>query len=169
MKLNLWLLRLMHRVRLTAQVQAKLGPEDRLAIEVADACRAWTLEGRLQALWWHTPNEGGGANRRKAQIELAVKTALGLIQGAPDLVFIGYAPGGYDAPANHHQVLMIELKSKTGTLTENQKDFRSWAESAQIDYRIAKTFEQVEAALLETGLLTPMPKGSTAHADQARS
>ncbi len=162
MKVSVWLLRLMTRVRLSAAVQVKLGPEDRLAIEVADACRAWTLEGRLRAVWFHVPNEGGGANRRKAQIELSVKTALGLIPGTADLVFIGAGQSNRLEDETVNRVLLIELKSKTGTMSANQKDFRDWAESCGIEYRIAKTFEQAETALLDAGLLTP--KGSTAHA-----
>ena len=75
MKVSALLLRLMWRPRLSPHV--KLGPEDRLGIEIADQCRLWAMEGRLSAVFFHVPNEGGGANRRKAEIELAVKRALG--------------------------------------------------------------------------------------------
>lgn len=163
-----FLLRLMHRMRLSAAITNKLGPEDRIAVELADACRAWTLEGRLRAVWFHIPNEGGGANRRKAQIELSIKAALGMIQGTSDLVFIGPAEGmAFDRPSQS-RVLLLELKSKTGTVSANQKDFKAWAESLSITYRIARSFEQAEAILLELGLLSPPPSRSTAHAEAQR-
>lgn len=154
MKVAPWLLRLMTRMRLAPGM--KLGPEDRLAIEVADACRVWTLEGRLSGVWFHIPNEGGGANRRKAQIELVLKAALGAIGGAPDLVFIGSdrSPIGNAL----HNVLLIELKAPKGRRTDNQADFAAWASHNDIAYLICRSFDEVEEALVKHGLLTPVAK-----------
>lgn len=154
MRVQSWLLRLMTRMRLSSTI--KLGPEDRLAIEVADACRAWTLEGRLNGIWFHIPNEGGGANRRKAQIELTLKAALGAIGGAADLVFIGSdrSPIGNAL----HNVLLIELKAPKGRRTDNQADFAAWAAANDIAYLICRSFDDVEEALVKHGLLTPVAK-----------
>lgn len=147
MAIKLFLLRLMA----CKPPAMELGPEDRLAIEIATACRAWTLEERLHGVWWHTPNEGGGKHTRKAQIELGLKRALGLIRGAPDLVFIGPA-----RLVDHTSVVvLIELKAGKNGQSENQKDFESWAASNQITYCIARSLAQVEAILTEHGLLLP--------------
>lgn len=140
-----WLIRLMDCKRPAME----LGPEDRIALDVASMCRAWTLEGRLQGIWFHIPNEGGGSNRRRAHIELALKRALGLIPGAADLVFIGPA-----RLVDHSSVVvLIELKAGRNGQSTNQKDFESWAASNQIIYATARSLAQVEALLTEHGLL----------------
>lgn len=148
-----WLLRLMWRPRLSNTL--RLGPEDRLAVEVADACRAWSIEGRLRGIFWHTPNEVGGA---KAQARMALAKALGLIPGTPDLVFIG----GGEAPAGEpvrfgslHRILLIELKAPKGTRSANQADFAAWANHHDIAYLICRSLAEVEEALTKHGLLLP--------------
>ncbi len=157
-----FLIRLMHRFPLSRGL--RLGAEDRLAIEVADACRAWTLEGRLRAVWWHSAGEVGGA---KAQARMAVAKALGLIPGTPDLVFIGGEMlwGATDTIKGAHRVLLLELKSAKGRRTDNQADFAAWASSLDIAYLICRSLKDVEDALIRHGILTPA-KGSTAHADR---
>ena len=161
MKVSALLLRLMWRPRLSPHV--KLGPEDRLGIEIADQCRLWAMEGRLSAVFFHVPNEGGGANRRKAEIELAVKRALGMIPGTPDLVFIGAGSMVHDGhgQANvYSRVLFMELKSQKGVQTANQKDFEEWSRSLAIPYHIVRSLEQAEALLIDHGLLKPTKRGS---------
>jgi hypothetical protein len=156
MKVASWLLRLMTRMRLAPGI--KLGPEDRLAIEVADACRAWTLQGRLRAVWWHSAGEVGGAN---AQARMALAKALGLIAGTPDLVFIGRGEAPAAEPVRFgslHRALLIELKAPKGRRTDNQADFAAWASHNDIAYLICRSFDEVEEALVKHGLLTPVAK-----------
>lgn len=149
-----WLIRLMWRPRLSTGV--KLGPEDRLAIEVADMCRAWTIEGRLRAAWWHTANEaGGGSDKRKREIQMAKARALGMIPGTPDLVFMthtGFSPG---CPTCGGAMLLIELKSAKGKRSDNQGDFAAWANHHTIPYLICRSLAEVEEALTKHGLLLP--------------
>lgn len=151
-----WLIRLMWRPRLSTGV--KLGPEDRLAIEVADMCRAWTIEDRLRAVWWHTANEaGGGSDKRKREIQMAKARALGMIPGTSDLVFIGTSKLVVDLSTTIAQqrsiVLLIELKSAKGTRSANQADFAAWAAHHDITYLICRSLAEVEEALTKHGLL----------------
>lgn len=145
-----WLIRLMWRPRLSAQV--KLGPEDLIAIEVADMCRAWTIEDRLRAVFWHTANEaGGGSDKKRREIQMAKARALGMIPGTPDLVFIGDPP--QPPAALRHTVLLIELKSAKGRRSDNQGDFAAWANHHNITYLICRSLAEVEEALTKHGLL----------------
>lgn len=148
-----FLIRLMWRPRLSTGV--KLGLEDWLAMDVADQCRAWTIEDRLRAVWWHTANEaGGGSDKRKREIQMAKARALGMIPGAPDLVFIGpkHTTDFYEV---FHPVLLIELKSAKGRRTDNQGDFAAWANHHNITYLICRSLAEVEEALTKHGLLLP--------------
>lgn len=153
-----WLIRLMWRQRLSSGV--RLGAEDRLAIDVADSCRAWALDGRLRGIWFHVANEaGGGSDTKRRQIQMAKARALGMIPGTPDLVFIS------NVRAIRHDVMLIELKAPKGRRTDSQADFAAWASHNHIAYLICRSLEEVEDALIRHGLLTPA-KGSTAHAQR---
>lgn len=152
-----WLIRLMWRPRLSTGV--RLGAEDKIAIEVADMCRAWTIDGRLQGVWFHVANEAGaGSDKRKREIQMAKARALGLIPGTPDLVFIGgEMPWGAsgDTIKGAHRVLLIELKSAKGRRSDNQGDFAAWANHHDIAYLICRSLAEVEEALTKHGLLLP--------------
>lgn len=133
-----YLVTLMTRPRLG---RVKLGPEDIESIDFANRLRAWTLEGRLKAVWWHTASEvGGGA--KNAAIRYVVAKALGLIPGAPDFVFLAPA-GGF----------CLEMKAKSGSMSESQKDFQAWCAHAGIPYAVCKGADAAEAQLRAWGLL----------------
>lgn len=152
MRVPAFLLRLMWRPRLSSGV--RLGPEDRLAIEVADQLRAWTFDGRLRCIWWHTANEAGaGSDKKRREIQMAKARALGMIPGTPDLVFIGDPP--QPPAALRHTVLLIELKSAKGRRSDNQGDFAAWANHHNITYLICRSLAEVEEALTKHGLLLP--------------
>lgn len=136
------LLRLMDPGKLSSVAARRMKPEECLSREVAGACRAWTLEGRLEGVWSHVPNELGGGTRN-AKIRYAVTKHMGLISGAPDFFFAGRSGA-----------VVIELKSKTGSLSSNQKDFRTWCEGQQVPYRVCRSLDEVEAALKAEGLLS---------------
>lgn len=151
-----WLIRLMWRPRLSPHV--KLGPEDLLAVDVADQCRVWTLEGRLQGIWWHTANEAGaGSDKKRREIQMAKARALGMIPGTPDLVFIGNDQQLVDAviPSLASRVMLIELKAAKGRQSESQADFAAWASHHDIAYLICRSLADVEEALTKHGLLIP--------------
>jgi hypothetical protein len=149
-----YLIRLLHCFR----PQMKMGPEDKLAYEVASWCRAWTLDGSLRAIWWHTPNEGGGKLKAKAQVELGLKIALGMIPGAPDLVFIGNQHKRLFEGAvwrHCHDVVLIELKAGKNPQTLHQKDFEEWSAANGVRYLVCRSLAEVERALIEAGILAP--------------
>lgn len=111
--------------------RGKTGPEDQLAIEVANFLRAATLERRLLCTWTHIPHEvGGGA--KMARVRYSLAKAMGLITGSGDYVFVGQCGGGW-----------IELKSKTGSLTPQQKDFREWCSGTGVNHAVCRSLEEV--------------------------
>ncbi len=136
------LLRLMDPGKLSSVARQRLKPEEVLACGVAGACRAWTLEGRLDAVWSHIANELGGGTKF-ARIRYAIAKHMGLISGAPDFFFVGRSGA-----------VVIELKSKTGRLSDNQKDWRTWCEAQNVPYYVCRSLDEVEAALKAEGLLS---------------
>lgn len=123
------------------------GPEDDLALVVGSALRGWTLEGRLHATWTNVPHEVGAVSKkspafRAAQARYAKNIAQGLIAGSGDYVFIGDGPAGW-----------IELKSSTGSLSPDQRDFRDWCGLVGARYEVCRTIDAVEATLRGWGML----------------
>lgn len=114
-----FLVRLMQYRGLSRSI--RVGPEDAECLVFATELRAAALEGRLRAVFTHPANELAGMVRKgpggkvvvPAQVALA--RALGLITGTSDYLFLMEAGS-----------LAIEFKSKTGSMTPGQKDFRDW-------------------------------------------
>lgn len=121
--------------------KGRTGPEDRLAIEVANYLRAAVLEGRLSATFTHIPHEIGGAGIA-AKVRLALAKAMGLIAGSADYVFVWPTGGGW-----------IELKAPGGSLNPAQKDFRDWCEGTRTPYAVARSLDEVIHILSQWGAL----------------
>lgn len=135
------------RLMLASPFRGKLrGPEDAISIEVGNSLRAWTLEGRLIWTWTCIPHEVGFFARRDmarvSQQRYAKAIAQGLIAGSGDYVFVGPGDGGW-----------IELKSATGKLSPDQRDFRDWCEERGVRWARARSLEEFEAILIEWGAL----------------
>ncbi|WP_366655313.1 VRR-NUC domain-containing protein [Fodinicurvata sp. EGI_FJ10296] len=133
-----WLVRLM---TVAAYTGHRAGPEDREAIALANRLRAWTLEGRLQAVWWHTASEVGGGGKN-AGLRYALAKAMGLTPGSPDYVFLTDA-GAY----------AIELKATNGRQTDSQRDFQSWCAARGIPYAVCKGADAAETQLRAWGVV----------------
>lgn len=123
------------------------GPEDDLALLVGSALRGWVLEGRLHATFTCVPHEVGAVSKtspafRTAQARYAKNVAAGLIAGSGDYVFVGEGRGGW-----------IELKALRGSLSDDQKDFRTWSEHVGAPYVVCRSLDQVEATLRGWGML----------------
>ena len=139
MKAPAFLIRLMQYTSLSRRL--RLGPEDFMAVQFANALRVHVLEGRLRAIWTHVPNELAGAAR--ATPAAAIARAAGLITGASDYLFLWNDGSG-----------VLEAKSKTGSLSPSQKDWREWCQMHGIPHAVFRTVEEGEANLREWGVLT---------------
>lgn len=95
-------------------------------------------------IYFHVPNEG-----RRAPRTGGFQKRLGLLPGVADLVIV--LPGGH--------VRFLELKREVGgTLSENQRAFRTACEANGSPYEVATTPEEVEAVLRGWGALrAPRP------------
>lgn len=121
--------------------RGRTGPEDRIAIEVGNMLRAATLEAKLSAVWTHIPHEVGGGNHLSS-IRYALAKAMGLITGSADYVFVWPEGGGW-----------IELKSKTGSLSPAQRDFKQWCSTTGVKHAVCRSCEEVEETLRTWGVL----------------
>jgi len=81
------------------------------------------------------PNEAAGKGTNKLQIikRMARLKRMGLRPGAPDLlVFFPWNEWGF-----------IEVKSKTGTLRKNQKEFRDMCKAKNTPWLLARSVSDV--------------------------
>lgn len=141
-----FLLRLMDHVALSRRMV--LGPEDAEAYAFANSLRAATLEGKLAAVWTHPANELAGMVRKapggKITVppQIALARALGLITGTSDFLFL-WAAGA----------CAIEFKSKTGTMTPGQRDFRDWCELMRVPFHLVRSADAGLQVLRQAGVL----------------
>ena len=115
--------------------------EDKLANEIALYLKHLSAEEKLNGVWFHVPNQH--VIRSKNDIfQILKKSALGMIPGAPDLVFM-----------NAETSLLVELKVGKNKLSENQVRFCRWADKASIPYVIARSLEDLKLLLTQHGFL----------------
>lgn len=138
MKVAPFLVRLMQYTSLSARL--RLGPEDFMAVQFANALRVHVLEGRLRGVFCHVPNELAGSAR--ATPAAAIARAAGLISGASDYLFLWDSGSG-----------VLEAKSKTGSLSPSQKDWRDWCVATGVRHAVFRSVEEGEAQLREWGVL----------------
>jgi len=143
----------LHLVRLMAYTSlartTRLGPEDRIAGEFATRLRVATVEGRLRAVWCHVPNEMlGGAGKPTRMSSIA--RALGTIPGAGDYLFQwGYAHDVGLEPGN----AVLECKTATGRMADNQKDMQQWCADMGVPYHVFRSAHEGCAILRGLGVL----------------
>ncbi len=111
--------------------KAKYESEDKITNDIVLELKYLVLKEELKAVFFHVPNEsivrslGDVASAKK-------KHALGMINGAPDLLI-----------ANERDMLFIEVKTKTGKLSESQKLFQLWCEKVGVKYEVCRSVEDV--------------------------
>ena len=115
------------------------GPEDQICFKLANALRGWTVEDKLNAVWFHPANEVSDGDKFHFGNKLK---AMGKVSGVSDYVF-GNGEGMY----------CLEIKSKKGSLTHNQKAFFDWCEIKGVKHAVAKSFEEAKTQLMEWGIL----------------
>jgi len=111
--------------------------EDAIANETAINLRNLSLDGKLNCIWFHVPNEYVVKNNLD-RARIRKRQCIGMISGAPDFVFI-----------NNCGALLVELKTEKGVLSDNQKLFKSWADSNSTPYIVAKSWNDVKNLLLK--------------------
>lgn len=128
--------------------KGRIGKEDALAIDVAMMLRVESIRGSLKGTWTCIPHEVGAMSLgtkgfRLAQARYAKAKAMGLITGSADYVFVWPQGGGW-----------IELKSKDGSLSKEQRDFRDWCDASGTHYAVCRSVDQVRETLISWGVLT---------------
>ena len=115
--------------------------EDSFTNSVALELKALSVEGRLNCVWFHVPNETVVKSKEDI-IRLRKKASLGMIPGAPDFVFV-----------DKSKTIFAELKTKTGHLSENQKLFQQWSEYAGVAYYVIRSEDELKMILKKEGML----------------
>jgi hypothetical protein len=121
-------------------LKRKMG-EEALSIEVAMRLKILEKRNRLTGMWFHVPNEMPVQNKLDLT-RLAKKRAMGMMAGAPDLVFL-----------KKDGCLQIELKYGKNSLSSNQKEYRDMSEKKEAPYVICKSWDDVSSELTKYGFL----------------
>lgn len=137
--------RLMDHRALSSRLRIK--PEERLAIDFANALRALTIEGRLRCVWTHPANEVAGQQSGLAQIRYAIAKAMGLIDGTPDYLFLSRTGSA-----------ALEAKVGSNGQQPNQIDFERWCASVGVEYATFRSVEEGLSHLTRWGLLSDEPR-----------
>lgn len=111
--------------------------EDKLANQVAQYLKVLTLSEKLQAVWFHVPNESV-VNDKWDVVRIQRKQAMGMINGAPDFII-----------TNGVKTIFIELKTDKGRQTGSQKSFEKWCNKHGICYEICRSVDDVSNILKE--------------------
>jgi hypothetical protein len=109
----------------------RLGAEERISIELADAMRKHVASGRYRGVWFHVANEG-----KRHQITALIQKAMGMIPGVSDFVFIWNGGAAF-----------IELKAGKKTQTDSQKFFARWCSSSRLTYAVCRSVSEAEDLL----------------------
>ncbi len=102
--------------------------------KLQQACVAWfrTQYRQYASLLTHPANEGNG-NR----VSGAIHKAEGTLPGVPDLIL--FVPSEYDRV---YFGLGLELKTATGRLSQQQKDFQAMCQAAGYCYTVIRSLEE---------------------------
>ena len=119
----------------------KIGPETRLAMEVASNLKVWSISGELNAVWFHVENEGSYSRNINPLYGTLLKS-MGKMSGTPDYVFMSQDKSGF-----------VELKSSSGKLSENQILFQKWCKLNNVPYEIVHSLEELKKVLLDWKML----------------
>lgn len=115
--------------------------EDALQIYAADVLSAFKRPGVLA---YHTPNG------RKRHIGDAVKLKrMGVMRGVPDWTIIAPHP----TVRASFTLAFLELKEAKGKQSSDQIEFEKACNALGVEYRIARTPEEIDAVLTEFGAI----------------
>jgi hypothetical protein len=106
----------------------KPGSENELCNQIALWLKSQVEDKEKPILFFHIPNEQYDRNQNRFTHVLLL---LGLIPGAPDY-FISFKK----------KCLFLEVKSKGGHLSPNQRNFLSWAGYCQIPYHVIHDLQE---------------------------
>jgi hypothetical protein len=111
-------------------------PERTIHIMVADTLRRFVKPDRWQ--WTHIPN---GEYRPKQTAGLLER--MGVRPGWPDFIFINWTGAVY----------FLEIKSRTGELSEHQQAFFAAMRARNIECKCARSYEQAIRILAGWGVV----------------
>lgn len=66
--------------------------------------------------------------------------AMGLRRGACDLLILKYHAAN---PVPHRRTILCELKSKTGTLDDEQEAWRDWLQAAGFEWHLIRSLDEL--------------------------
>lgn len=98
-------------------------------------------------LFFSVPNEHDLSASGNRYARMATLKKMGFTPGAPDLVIVkkGYA-------------FMLEVKSATGRISDNQRRFMSWAGETDTHYVVVNSYDQAVAVLIQWGVVETAAK-----------
>ena len=120
----------------------KKSPELEMCMAFSSKLRSIVLDGKLNGVFTHVPNEIGWSKNKVAQAIYAGAKAMGMIVGTSDYIFIG-----------PHGGLALEAKTKTGTQNPGQKDFEVWCKEQGVPYHVFRSVDEGVDLLKKYGFI----------------
>lgn len=109
-----------------------LKPEQQECVNFATQCKNYSIEGNLNAVWFHVPNEI--SNNRQPRFGMMLK-AMGKINGAPDYVFISSKKSCFIE-------FKVKNKKTSSKQSDDQKNFEEWCEKFKIPYFVVYSADE---------------------------
>jgi hypothetical protein len=115
-------------------------PEAAFQIQVA----RYLAKALPEGFFWTAFPAGGGGRIRGARLK-----AMGLKAGVPDMVVFGKDDRDRSIYMERPEVLWLELKAKSGSLSQAQREVHAHLKALGHRVEVAKTLEQVQDAIAE--------------------
>lgn len=117
----------------------KKDPREPLEVQLQEyAISLWRLCGRDDCRAWHPANEGARSPRTGAAL-----LRQGMWTGMADVV-VFFAGGRFAC---------MEIKTRKGRLTTEQRDFRDWCEKYSVPYAVCRSSDEIAAKYREWNVL----------------
>lgn len=118
--------------------------EDAIHAGIIDLLKLCAASG---VIYYHVPNQRKCSEREGARFK-----RLGVIPGIPDIALV---------LANGHAAY-LEIKTAKGTLSPEQKAFRSLCQAYHIPYAVVRSITEAQAVLMQWGALRGLrgPEGA---------
>jgi hypothetical protein len=109
-----------------------LKPEGRICYEFVLELKKRSLDRSLPYIWFHVPNEFYDPSRSRGGAIFGRRLSqAGKLPGVADYCFI-----------SPQRSFFIEVKTKKGTLSPDQKLFKSWCEEMNVEYYICRSYKE---------------------------
>lgn len=113
-------------LNMSNNIYTTIKDESRICVDFHSILVSYFMEGRVQGIWTHIPNEG-----KTSKMYGYIQKKMGKIKGMPDYIFI-----------MKNKAFAIEFKTEKGRLSPSQKKVREWFVNFEVPYYVHTSVEE---------------------------